>query len=106
MPTRDTPSPTQDYTNADGARKRAKGLRSDVEASSSQGARTWQTLNHLAGKEAGDAADASIRHRENMKESEAEDLDTRAKQLDKSGDDKRMGRNAGEVGKKWKDSFK
>lgn len=55
--------------------RRAKALRKDVARTSSESARIAQTLNHLAGRTAGDAADASIRHRENMKESMAEDLE-------------------------------
>lgn len=52
---------------------RAIRLRREVDSSSSHESRTWQTLNHLGGKAQGDAADASIRHRENIKESMAED---------------------------------
>jgi hypothetical protein len=105
MATRDTPSAQADWGNAVGARGRARKLHSDVERTSSEGARIFQTLNHLAGKKAGDAADAAIRHVENMKESEAEDLETRSKILDKSGDDKakshdhdpKKGRNMGDL---------
>jgi len=58
--------------------ERARELKKDVASTSSESARTWQTLNHLAGKAKGDAADASVRHRENIKESMAEDEETNA----------------------------
>jgi hypothetical protein len=53
--------------------RRSRDLKNDVERTSSESARIAQTLNHLAGKTAGDAADASVRHRENLKESQSED---------------------------------
>lgn len=79
------------------ASKRAQKLRSDVENSSSESSRIFQTLNHLGGKAAGDASDASIRHIENLKESEAEDQEERAR---------RAGKDAGELGKAWNETFK
>jgi len=78
------------------ASHRASQLREDVASTSSESARIWQTLNHLGGKAAGDAADASIRHRENMKESEAEDQEERAR---------RAGKDVGELGKTWRERF-
>lgn len=60
------------------ASDRAAYLRKRVANSSAPDARIWQTLNHLGGRVAGDAADASIRHIENMQESEAEDQEKRA----------------------------
>jgi len=60
------------------SRKRARELQQDVASTSSYSSRMMQTLNHLAGKAKGDAADASIRHRENIKESMAEDEETNA----------------------------
>jgi hypothetical protein len=57
--------------------ERASKLRKEVADSSSPGSRIWQTMNNLGGGEKGKASDAAIRHIENMKESEAEDLDQR-----------------------------
>ena len=79
------------------ATARAEKLESDVDNSSSESARVWQTLNHLGGKAKGGAADAAIRHVENIKESEAEDQRERAR---------RAGKNAGEMGKQWAEHFK
>lgn len=61
--------------------KSARKLRDDVSNSSSESSRIMQTLGHLAGKEAGEASDAAIRHRENIKESMAEDDEEGARQL-------------------------
>ena len=69
------------------AAQRAKELRIAVEKSSAPDTRVWQTLNHLAGKEVGDAADASIRHRENIKESMAEDAEEGNRRLRKEASD-------------------
>jgi len=84
-------------SQADDATKRARKLRSDVDNSSSHESRTWQTMGHLAGKAAGDASDAAIRHVENLKESEAEDQEERAR---------RAGKDAGELGKQWNETFR
>jgi len=55
--------------------ERAAKLRKDVDESSSPSSRVWQTTAHLAGKKKGEAAQAAIRHIENMKESMAEDAE-------------------------------
>ena len=55
--------------------ERARKLRREVEESSSPSSRIWQTTAHLAGKKKGEAAEAAIRHIENMKESMAEDAE-------------------------------
>jgi len=55
--------------------ERAAKLRKEVESSSSPSARIWQTTAHLGGKKKGEAAEAAIRHIENMKESMAEDAE-------------------------------
>lgn len=55
--------------------ERARKLRREVEESSSPSSRIWQTTAHLAGKKQGEAAEAAIRHIENMKESMAEDAE-------------------------------
>ena len=69
------------------AAARAQKLRIEVEKSSAPATRIWQKLNHLAGKEVGDAADASIRHRENLKESMAEDAEEGNRRLRKQASD-------------------
>ena len=69
------------FDAAEARAARAKTLRKDVANTSSHESRTWQTMNHLAGKAEGDAADASIRHRENVKESMAEDDEEGARKL-------------------------
>ena len=58
---------------------RAFSLRKDVANTSSESSRIAQTMSYLAGKTAGKAADASIRHRENVKESMAEDEEQNAR---------------------------
>ena len=65
------------------SKDRARKLRDDVDKTSSESSRMMQTLSHLAGKTAGDAADNSIRKRENIKESMAEDAEEGARRLGK-----------------------
>ena len=81
--------------------QRAEKLRKDVEESSSPSSRIWQTTAHLAGKKKGEAAQAAIRHIENMKESMAEDAEQQVADQYPKGTkyEGRMSRNRAGYGK-------